>query len=144
MTYLGLEVSNNIAEAALAHGGKLRLKLLCVSVAVLDTGDHVVFLRRQDGASMLRPQIAIGKVPGALALGVSSRKVAEMAAERSTFMVTHAPLATSGIVAAAGGIIIVDCNGSVLGAVGATGDTSDNDELCALAGVAAVWLSVLS
>lgn len=124
-----------IIEAAFADGAARGLKPL--TVAVLDAGGHLVALQRQDGSSTLRPQIAIAKAAGALALGVSSRRIGEMAAERPTFIAAVSALSPQGIVPAAGGVLIADG----LGAVGVTGDTSDNDEACALAGLAAAGLS---
>ena len=134
MAALTLDQANRIAAAALTKGRELGLKPLCV--AVLDTGGHLVALQREDGASLLRPLIAIGKAAGALGLGVSSRKIAEMAVERPTFIASLASLGGHGLVPAAGGVLAVDDNG-LIGAVGVTGDTSDNDEICALAGLAA-------
>jgi uncharacterized protein GlcG (DUF336 family) len=136
---INLAQADRIIAAALAKGGELGLKPLCV--AVLDAGGHLIAMQRQDGASTMRPQIAVAKASGALGLGVSSRKIAEMAAERPTFVASLASLTEGGVVPAAGGVIVTDANG-ILGAIGVTGDTSDNDELCALAGVAAAGLTV--
>lgn len=138
MTRITLAQSKALVEAALQHGAKLGLKPL--GVAVLDAGGHLIAFERQDGASTLRPQIAIAKAGGALALGVSSRKIGEMAAERPTFIAALGPISASGVVPAAGGVIVVDEAGIAIGAVGITGDTSDNDEACALAAVAAAGL----
>jgi uncharacterized protein GlcG (DUF336 family) len=139
MTRLTLENANTIIEAAFAKGVALGLKPL--SVAVLDAGGHLIAFQRQNGASILRPGIAMGKASGALALGVSSRKIADMAAERPSFIAALGPIAPHGVVPAAGGVIVVDTDGLPLGAVGVTGDTSDNDETCALAGLAAAGLA---
>lgn len=133
MTRITLDQARIVIAAALDHGRQMGLKPLCV--AVLDPGGHVVAIERQDGASNLRPQIATAKASGALALGVSSRVIAEMAAERPTFIAGLGPMSQDGIVPAAGGLIIVDDGGVVMGAVGVTGDTSDNDEACAKAGL---------
>jgi uncharacterized protein GlcG (DUF336 family) len=141
-TALSLATANTIIAAALAEGARLQLKPL--TVAVLDAGGHVIALQRQDGASNLRPQVATAKAAGALALGVSSRQIGVMAQERPTFVSAVASLgaaAAMGIVPAAGGVLIRNAGGQVLGAVGITGDTSDNDELCAVAGVNAVQLN---
>ncbi|WP_294536126.1 heme-binding protein [uncultured Rhodoblastus sp.] len=138
MSRIGLEQANAIIAAAFAKGQALALKPL--TVAVLDAGGHLIALQRQDGASILRPQIAIGKAGGALALGVSSRKIGEMAAERPTFIASLGPISAQGVIPAAGGIILLDETGATVGAVGITGDTSDNDETCALAGAAAAGL----
>jgi uncharacterized protein GlcG (DUF336 family) len=135
-----LAQANAIIAAALKKGHEMKLKPL--SVAVLDPGGHLVAFQREDGASNLRPQIAAGKASGALAIGVSSRKLGEMAAERPTFIAAVSQIATGGLVPAAGGVLITDKAGVLIGAVGVTGDTSDNDEACALAGVEAAGLSV--
>jgi uncharacterized protein GlcG (DUF336 family) len=139
MSDITLDQANTILSAALNKGRELGLKPL--SVAVLDAGGHLVALARQDGASTLRPQIACGKAGGALALGVSSRKIADMAAERPSFIASLGPISPYGVIPAAGGIIVVDGNGKPIGAVGITGDLSDNDEACALAGIAAAGLT---
>jgi uncharacterized protein GlcG (DUF336 family) len=134
-----LDHANQIVAAAFAKGRELGLKPL--SIAVLDAGSHLIAFQRQDGASTLRPQIATGKASGALALGISSRKIGEMAAERPTFVASLGPVSPHGIIPAAGGVIVVDGEGKPIGAVGITGDTSDNDEACALAGIAAAGLA---
>jgi uncharacterized protein GlcG (DUF336 family) len=137
-TRLTLAVANTIIAAAFAKGEALGLKPL--SVAVLDPGGHLIAFQREDGSSTLRPQIAVGKAGGALALGVSSRKIAEMAAERPSFIASLGPIAPHGVIPAAGGILVEGADDAVIGAVGVTGDLSDNDELCALAGLAAAGL----
>ena len=139
MTRITLDQANTIVAAALAKGRELNLKPL--SVAVLDAGGHLIAFQRADGASTLRPQIATGKASGALALGMSSRKIAEMAADRPSFVAALGPIAPHGMVPAAGGVIVADVEGAAIGAVGITGDTSDNDEACALAGIAAAGLT---
>jgi uncharacterized protein GlcG (DUF336 family) len=141
MVRITLELASKIITATLERRVELGLKPLCVTV--LDAGGHLVALQREDGASMLRPQIAIAKASGALALGISSRKIAEMALERPTFVASIGPISPDGVVPAAGGVLVIDSDGQLVGAVGVTGDTSDNDEACALAGVAAAGLSAL-
>lgn len=138
MSSLTLERACRIISAALEKGAELKLKPL--SVAVVDAGGHLVAFQRQDHASFGRLQIAQGKAAGALALGVSSRKIADMAVERPWFVDALAASAPHPLIPAAGGVIIVDDAGRPVGAVGVTGDTSDNDEACALAGVAAAGL----
>lgn len=139
MTMITLAQANTIATAALAKGREMGLKPL--TVAVLDAGGHLIALQREDGSSNMRPQIAIGKAGGALALGLSSRKIADMAVDRPTFVASLTGLAPQGLIPAAGGVIVIDAAGATLGAVGITGDLSDNDEACALAGIAAAGLS---
>lgn len=138
MNQISLAQANAVIEAAIAKG--LELGLAPLTVAVTDAGGHLVALQRQDRSSLLRPQIAAAKACGALGVGVSSRKIAEMAAERPTFVGMLGNITAQGILPAAGGVIVVDPAGVPIGAVGVTGDTSDNDEACALAGIAAAGL----
>lgn len=142
MTTLPLARALRIIDAAFTHAAAAGLKPL--TVAVLDAGGRLIALQRQDGSSNLRSDIAIAKASGALDLGVSSRKIGEMAAERPTFANALASLAPAGLVPAAGGIILEDDEGRVLGAVGVTGDLSDQDEACAIAGAKAAGLQVRS
>lgn len=140
MGRITLEQATILIAAGFAKGKELDLKPL--TIAVLDAGGHLIALQRQDGASTHRPQIAIGKASGALALGVSSRKIGEMAAERPTFIAALGPIFSQGVIPAAGGLILAGDDGAPIGAVGVTGDTSDNDEACALAGAAAAGLKL--
>lgn len=141
MTTITLDKARLIISAAFAHGAGHGFKPL--AVAVLDAGGHPIAFERQDGASIGRFAIAAGKASGALQLGVSSRAIAGMAAERPVFVGVLAPLFGQGVVPAAGGVIVRDGQGATMGAVGVTGDTSDNDEACALAGIAAAGLAAL-
>ena len=138
MSSITLDQANAVIGGAFAQARDLGLQPL--GVAVLDVGGHLIAAQRQDRASSLRLQIAQGKAAGALGLGVSSRKIAEMGVERPTFVAALATLAPSGIVPAAGGVIVVDAAGAPIGAVGISGDSSDNDEACVLAGLAAAGL----
>lgn len=142
MTRITLEQAQTIVSGAIAEARRLNLKP--ISVAVLDAGGHMIAFAREDGSSNLRPQIATAKASGALALGVSSRTIGEMAIERPTFINAAAGLNPAGIVPAAGGVLVRADGpdaGAVIGAVGVTGDTSDNDELAALAGIKAAGLA---
>src|SRR5690349_16740258 len=130
MPRITLDQANTIITAALDEGKVRGFKPL--TVAVLDAGGHLLALQRQDGASNLRPEIASSKASAALALGVSSRKIADMAAERPTFVGSLAAIAPNGITPAAGGVIVVGEDGYPIGAIGITGDTSENDEQAAL------------
>ena len=136
---ISLDQSNAVIQAAQAHGRANGYKPL--TIAILDQGGHLIALQRSDGASTMRPDIAVGKAAGALALGISSRAIGAMAGERPTFVASLGAIAPHGIIPAAGGIIIVDAGGRPIGAVGITGDTSDNDEAAALAGIAAAGLA---
>jgi len=140
MSKLTLSVSETIVTAAFAKGAELGLKPL--TVTVLDAGGHAVAMMRQDGSSILRPQIAAGKAFGALAVGAGSRWLDANAQTRPHFVQALNGAAGGGIVPVPGGVLIRDgAGGEILGAVGITGDTSDNDEACAVAGIEAAGLT---
>jgi len=139
MSRITLPHANKIIEAAFEKARELSLKPL--GVAVLDAGGHPIAFQRQDGASTGRLQIATGKASGALFLGISSRKIGDMVADRPIFVASIAPIAPAGAIPAAGGIIVVDDEGNTIGAVGVSGDLSDKDEQCALAGITAAGLT---
>jgi uncharacterized protein GlcG (DUF336 family) len=142
MNRISLDQANSIIAGAFAKGKEMGFKPL--SIAVLDPGGHLIAFARSDSSSNMRAQIAMGKAGGALALGVSSATIGKMAADRPTFIAALGPISQHGVIPAAGGVIVVDANGEPLGAVGVTGDTSDNDELCALAGIAGAGLTAQS
>jgi uncharacterized protein GlcG (DUF336 family) len=129
---LTLAKSNEIIASAFARAKDLNLKPL--SIVILDAGGHVVAFQKQDGSSFLRFEIASGKAYGALSLGIGSRRVETMAKERPHFIEGLSGVSGGKIVPVAGGVLIRDKTG-ILGAVGVTGDTSDNDELVAIAGI---------
>ena len=139
MHRLNLAQANALIEAAFAKGAELSLKPLTVTIH--DPGGHLIACQRQDGASTMRVRLAGGKACGALALGVSSRTIGKMAEERPHFVASVRELGEGGMVPVAGGVIVCDADGTVLGAVGVTGDTSDNDEACALAAIESVGLT---
>jgi uncharacterized protein GlcG (DUF336 family) len=134
MSGITLAQANGVVAGAFTKARALNLKPL--AVAVLDAGGHLIAYQRQDGASTGRLQIASGKAAGALFLGQSSRKIAEMAADRPAFVASLGPIASGGLVPAPGGVIVIDAHGQPIGAVGVSGDLSDNDEAAALAGIA--------
>ena len=138
MHRLTLSQSNALIDAAFAKGADLGLKPLTVTIH--DPGGHLIACQRQDGASNMRVKLAGGKACGALALGVSSRTIGDMAVDRPHFVAAVDTMAEGGMVPAAGGVIVCDGEGAVLGAIGVTGDTSDNDEACALAAIASQGL----
>jgi uncharacterized protein GlcG (DUF336 family) len=135
---ISLDKANTIITATFAKGREAGMKPL--SCVVVDAGGHVIAFQRQDGTSFLRLDIARGKAAGALALGVNSRRIGEMAAERPSFIASLGHLAANGLIPVAGGVIVKGPDGLPIGAVGVTGDTSDNDEIAALAGIAAAGL----
>jgi uncharacterized protein GlcG (DUF336 family) len=138
MTTLNLHTATSISNHALAVGRELLAAPL--TVAVLDAGGHLICLLREDGASLLRPQIAIGKAWGAVALGKASRLIAADAQQRPAFIGAVNTLADGKLVPAPGGVLIRDEAGLLLGAIGISGDTSDLDEQCAVRAVEAQGL----
>ncbi|TAA56789.1 heme-binding protein [Shinella sp. JR1-6] len=138
MAELTLAVANSIIAAALEAGAQAGLKPL--TVAVLDAGGHLKAFQKQDGASMLRYEIAFGKAYGSLAVGMGSRWLDKNAKERPHFIEGLTAVSGGKIVAVPGGVLIRDAVGALLGAVGITGDTSDNDEICAVAGIKSAGL----
>jgi uncharacterized protein GlcG (DUF336 family) len=133
-----LEVAQRIVTAALAYGRSQRFKPLAVTV--LDARGALKAMAAEDGTSLKRAEIAIGKAHGAVAMGLGSRTLGSMAVERPHFVaaVTHA--VGGALVPVAGGVLVRDAAGALLGAVGISGDTSDNDEAAALAGIQAAGL----
>lgn len=138
MSRLTLNQANRLIEAALAEGHRLQLAPLCV--AVLDAGGHLLALQRDERASLLRPQIATGKAAGVLGMGFGGRELARRAARMPAFFNALSDLTSGQMVPVPGGVLILNVAGEILGAVGISGDTSDNDELCAIAGVRALEL----
>jgi uncharacterized protein GlcG (DUF336 family) len=135
---ISLRQANDLISAIFSAGQDLHLKPL--SVVVTDPGGHVIAFQRQDGASAGRFQIALGKAGGAIFLGVSSRTIGEIAVDRPTFVASLGGLCSEGIVPAAGGLLVTAGDSAIVGAVGVTGDTSDNDEQAAKLGLRAVGL----
>lgn len=136
---VSLSIANDIIENAFKKGNELNLMPL--SVVVLDPGGHVQAFQRQDGASNLRFEIAFGKAYGALSVGKGSRWLDAQAAGRPHFLEGLSGVSGGKIVPVPGGVLIKSDDGTLLGAVGITGDTSDNDEACAIAGIEAVGLT---
>jgi len=134
MSILPLAKANEIIDAAFSEGKNLGLKPL--SVAVLDAGGHLVAFQRSDGSSFLRYEIAAGKAYGCLALGVGGRWLNAQAQSRPHFLENLSAVSGGKIVAIPGGVL-VKRDGKIIGAVGITGDTSDNDEAAAIAGIEA-------
>jgi uncharacterized protein GlcG (DUF336 family) len=128
-----------IAEKTLEVGRAAGYKPL--TVAVLDSGGNLKVLIRDDGSDILRPNIAVGKAWGALGMGMSSRAIAQLASERPQFAGALTTLAAGKLVPAAGGLLIRDSRDEVVGAVGVSGDISDNDEECARLGIQSVGLA---
>ena len=137
MAELTLDLARKILDAALAKGVEKKLKPLAVTV--LDARGCVKASAAQDGTSLLRGEIAHGKAYGALAMGLGSRALFQRAQEQAYFISAVNTLAKGALVPVPGGVMVQD-RGVLLGAVGISGDTSDNDEACAIAGIEAAGL----
>jgi uncharacterized protein GlcG (DUF336 family) len=131
---ISLDKANAIIAAAFETARAHNMTPL--TIAVLDTGGHVVALQRQDNSGNLRPDIATGKAWGALGMGYGSRQFVERAAKTPAFYAALAAMSGGKVVPVPGGVLIVDGQ-KVIGAVGVSGDTSDRDEQCAIAGIEA-------
>ncbi len=134
-----LETAKTMISVALAKAAEMGLKPL--AVIVLDAGGHPVAFERQDGASNLRFQIAHGKAAGAIGLGIGSRALMKRAETQAYFVLAANAAFDGALVPVPGGVLARDGAGAILGAVGITGDTSDNDEACAIAAIEAVGLT---
>ncbi len=135
---ISLSTAETITSAAFAKAAELGLKPL--TVVVLDAGGHTIILKRQDGSSNLRPEIATGKANGALAVGTGTRWLNANAETRPHFVNALNGVAGANIIPVPGGVLVRNEAGDTLGAVGITGDTSENDETCAVAGIETVGL----
>jgi len=139
MPNVTLSDATSIATAALAEGRRLALAPL--TVVVLDAGGHVVVAMREDQSGILRFEIAYGKAWGSLGMGFGTRELTERAAKSPSFLVALSAASGGRTIPSPGGVLIVAADGSVIGAVGVSGDTGDRDEACALAGIAAAGLA---
>lgn len=137
-TTITLAQADAIADRALQAGRERQFQPL--TVAVLDAGGHLKVLKRADGASLLRPDIAIGKAWGALGMGFGGRELARRADRMPAFFTALNAMSDGRMVPVAGGALIRDGAGAVVGAIGISGDTSDNDEVCLIEGVASQGL----
>jgi uncharacterized protein GlcG (DUF336 family) len=132
----GLETARRIVDGALQKARQDDLQPL--AVAVLDAGGHLLAFAREDGAGIIRPDIAIGKAWGALGMGTGTRGLKEKGPE---FLAALASMAGGGkVVPSPGGVIVRDADGAALGAVGISGDTGDRDEACAIHAIEAAGL----
>lgn len=136
---LTLEQASTIVDIAIKTGGESGF--LPLTVAVLDAGGHLVAFKRQDGSGILRPEIAVGKAWGALGMGFSSRKIRDRLTDRPTFVTALAAASQGRFIPVPGGVLIRNRDNHVVGAVGISGDTSEKDEYCAIAGVNAAGLT---
>jgi len=136
---LPLATAERIADAALIAGADAGL--LPLTVAVLDAGGTLVVHKRQDGSGILRGDIAAGKAWGALGMGISSRTIRDRLKDRPAFQSALASASQGRFIPVPGGVLIRNAKGDVIGAIGISGDASDNDEYAAITGVRAAGLT---
>jgi uncharacterized protein GlcG (DUF336 family) len=140
MSNVTLAQASTIVDQAIAKGRELKLHPL--TVVVLDPGGHMVAMKREDKSGILRTEIATGKAWGTLGMGFGGREFARRAAGGGAVFLNALMAASGGrIVPAPGGVLIRDPSGDIAGAVGISGDTSDKDEICAVAGIEAAGLT---
>lgn len=135
MSELTLEKANKIVAAAIAAGREK--KLMVLTVAVYDERGALKSFGAEDGTSLKRGEIAMGKAQAALALGLGTRTVNKMAKDRPYFIGSVSHSVGGPFVPVPGGVLIKNAKGEVIGAVGISGDVSDNDEAAAMAGIQA-------
>jgi uncharacterized protein GlcG (DUF336 family) len=138
MTPMDLDTARRIVAAVRVAAADHGFKPL--TVVVLDAGGHVVAAEREDGASMSRFELAFGKAYGALALGMGSRALMARAEQQAYFVAAAAAAVGGALIPVPGGVLVRDDKGALVGAVGVSGDTSDNDEAAAVAGIEATRL----
>ena len=137
---LSLAQASIIVDKALEKGRELHLHPL--TVVVLDAGGHMVAMKREDRSGILRTEIATGKAWGTLGMGFGGREFARRAQTGAIFLQALMAASDGRIVPAPGGVLIRQSSGGdIIGAVGISGDTSDKDEICAVAGITAAGLS---
>lgn len=136
---LKLATAQSIIADALAAGQQHGFKPL--TVVVLDAGGHLIAAVRQDGASNNRFEIAQGKAYGALALGMGSRAIMERAEQQAYFIAAATAALGGRLIPVPGGVLVRDNDGTILGAVGISGDSSDNDETAASTAIEAAGLT---
>ena len=132
MKMLTLSAANCIADKALEKGRELKFSPL--TVVVLDAGGRIKVVKRDDGSSLLRFEIAMGKAWGTLGMGFGGREIARRAVKQAGFYSALSDMTGGRMVPVPGGVLIKS-DGEIIGAVGISGDTSDNDETCAVFGI---------
>jgi uncharacterized protein GlcG (DUF336 family) len=138
MPDISLRKAKSIIRTALSKGKELGLKPL--SVVVLDAGGHVIAFEREDGAAPGRFAIAHGKAYGSVMLGMAGTAQMARADQQAYFMDAVNGVFGGNVIPVPGGVLVRDKKGGVIGAIGVTGDSSDNDLITALAGIEAAGL----
>ncbi|MCW2748707.1 MAG: hypothetical protein JWP10_1849 [Nocardioidaceae bacterium] len=134
-----LDTARTIIAAARAHAASAGFKPM--TFVVIDAGGHVLAVEREDGSSNKRFEVAFGKAHGAVSLGMGSRALMERAEQQPYFIAAVTSAVGGSLIPVPGGVLIKDAGGTLLGALGVTGDTSDNDEAAAVAGIEAAGLT---
>jgi uncharacterized protein GlcG (DUF336 family) len=135
---LSLDQASEIVDAALRSARDLDLRPL--TITVLDPGGHPIVVKREDGAGILRPQIAHAKAWGCLGTGHGGAAGARHATRDPAFFAALATISEGRVASSRGGVLIRDAQGTLLGAVGVSGDRPENDETVAVAGVSKAGL----
>ena len=134
---LTLEQASMIVDRGLAHARAAKIRPLCITV--LDDGGNLKALKRDDGASILRPTIAIGKAWGAIGMGESSRHLGNRLKDMPAFLGALSDMSGGKVVPVPGGVLIMDGE-TIVGAAGASGASADEDEAAVIAGIKAAGL----
>ena len=134
---LTLDHARTLIATTLAKGRAMGFKPL--SVIVLDAGGHVLAFEREDGAAPGRFGIAQGKAYGAVMLGIGGRAQMARAEAQAYFMAAVNGVYGGKVVPVPGGVLLKR-DGVIIGAMGVTGDTSENDVIAAIAGIDAAGL----
>jgi uncharacterized protein GlcG (DUF336 family) len=133
-----LAQASTIVDVALKKAREL--KQMPQTLVVLDTGGHVVCAKREDDSGIIRFEVAVGKAYGALGMGWGSRTMMERAAQNPNFLTAIVAASGGRLVPNPGGVLIRDAGNQIIGALGISGDTADNDEIIAVAGIEAAGL----
>ena len=136
---LKFQISEVIADSVIAVAREHNT--LPMSVAILDSGGHLMNFKREDGASLLRAEISFGKAYAVLGMGMSSRTIRDVFNDRPVFQNAIATASSGRFIPVPGGVSIINEEGLIIGAVGVSGDSSECDEFCAIKGIESAGLS---
>src|ERR1700675_2321848 len=139
MPHLTLKQANTVVEKALEKARAMKIKPL--AVVVLDDAGNVKSAQREDGASMFRFDVALGKAWASVAMGASSRALLRRAKDNPNFFITLAATAKGKFLPQTGGVLIKNDKGEILGAAGASGGTGEEDEEACVAGIQAAGVT---
>ena len=138
MNDLTLDKASLIVDKALEK--RKEMGFVPLTVAVLDAGGQLKVLKREDGSSLLRPEIAMGKAWGALGMGFGGRELARRASNNPIFFGALSDMSGGRMVPNPGAVLIRSASGDILGSIGISGDKAGNDEICAAYGIEAAGL----